>query len=367
MYGRELSKQVRAFSPDVVISGNTPLDVQLALRRATVRGGGRFVFWVQDFYGIAIERHFSGRWRGLGTVISRRYRRIETSLLRKSDGVVLISPAFIQHLPPSLIGSKAVQVIRNWGALDLISPRSRNNPWRERMGLADKFVFMYTGTLGLKHDPRLLLALSDAFLDDENIAIVVVASGSSAEHLKTLSKAQPRKNLVLYPLQPAADFPDVLATADVAVAILESDAAEFSVPSKLLSYLCAGRAILLSAPLDNLSVQILEESGGGVAVSPHDADAFVRTAQSLVADHSRRAEYARAGRAYAETHFPIADIAIRFENIFHSCLRPAQPAIAADPPMIGVLGHQDIRRLLPDSPAVTPSGAVSAPESICSD
>jgi glycosyltransferase involved in cell wall biosynthesis len=333
LYARQARRQIERFRPDVIISGNTPLDAQWALKQAATRTSASFVFWVQDFYSLAIERALSGRWRGIGDAVVRWYRRKEEILLRDSDGIVLISPDFRKYLPPSSVGSNAVHVVRNWGALNLISPRPRDNPWRARMKLDGKRVIMYTGTLGLKHDPNLLLSLADGLADHDDVVIVVVAAGVNADFLKAELEARPRQNFILHPLQPAADLPDVLATADVLLALLESDAAEFSVPSKLLSYLCAGRAIVLSAPPENLSVAVLTESGGGVTVPAADIEAFVTAVKALIQEDARRDECGRAGRAYAEEHFQISNIVDRFEEILRIAIvsskisQPSRPAV----------------------------------------
>ena len=48
------------------------------------------------------------------------------------------------------------------------------------------------------------------------------------------AKAKHRLNsLRLFPLQPIARFPEVLAAGDVLVAVLEADAGAYSVPSKV--------------------------------------------------------------------------------------------------------------------------------------
>ena len=331
LYAVRASSRIAAFRPDVVISGNSPLDVQRAIRARAHRAGAKFVFWVQDFYGLAMEKLLADRWKGAGGLVSKWYRTIEMKMLEKSDAVILISPGFVRHLPSSLSGSDAVHVIRNWGSLDLITIRERHNPWRSKMGLDGKFVFMYTGTLALKHDPRLLLALSDAFAGNEEVEIVVVAAGVNAQRLAEQQALNPRRNLRLLPLQPAADLPDVLATADVVVALLEGDAGEFAVPSKLLNYLCAGRPILLSAPTDNLSITIVEESGGGVAVAPADITGFVNQARGLYEDGARRRRLGQSGRAYAERNFEIARIAAQFEAIA-SNVRMAAPLPAMGSP-----------------------------------
>ena len=318
LYGQSAYRRIKAFHPEIVISGNTPLDAQRAIKRAAARSGGKFVFWVQDFYGIAIERLVAGRWRGLGSLIAKYYRTMEARLLQTSDAVVLISPDFIQYLPHSMAKSGIVHVIRNWGALKTITPQDRSNNWAMRQGLTGKFVFMYTGTLALKHDPGLLLQICDTFGGDEQVEVVVVAAGVNAEKLKLLNEAKPRKNLRILPLQSAEDFPNVLGTADVLVALLESDAAEFSVPSKLLSYLCAGRPIILSAPGKNLATQVLNESQGGIAVEALETSDLIAAARQLRQEPATCQHMANAGRQYAQQHFEIENIADHFEQVFRS-------------------------------------------------
>ena len=316
LYGRAIAAEISRFKPDVVLSGNTPLDAQRAVCRAAKQCGARFVFWVQDFYGIAIQRLVSGRWGGLGNAVARYYRSLETRLLYASDAIVLISPDFKQHLPRALVGSSAVHVIRNWGALKSITPQPKDNAWARRHGLVGKFVFMYTGTLALKHDPNLLLGLCDAFSGDPDVRIMVVAGGVSADKLKAENEQTPRDNLTILPLQPAADLPLVLGSADVLVALLESDAAEFSVPSKLLSYLCAGRPVLLSAPPKNLATRVLAESGAGASVAAGDRMALAETAQVWRLDNAHRMRLGQAGAAYAAAHFEINTVAAQFERAF---------------------------------------------------
>jgi glycosyltransferase involved in cell wall biosynthesis len=175
---------------------------------------------------------------------------------------------------------------------------------------------MYTGTLGRKHNPQLLWALSEVFRDDPDVVIVVVATGASANELAELQARAPRSNLKLMRPQPMEDFPDVLGSADVLLTLLESDAAEFSVPSKVLSYLCAGRPILMSAPLENLASRILTESRAGVVVDASSQQAFRDAAVRLRQDQEARVAYGAAARSYAETRFDIDEIASQFERVF---------------------------------------------------
>ena len=239
------------------------------------------------------RRGFSGRKIPvLGHGIGAYYKHLEAGMLRRSDGVVLISDDFKSALNRLGVHSEAVDVVPNWGALEALPLRPKNNAWAKAHGLSDKFVFLYSGTLALKHDPNILWALAERFEHDPKVVLVVAASGVNFEALKARCASEPKPNLVLLPLQPMEVFPDVLGSADAFIALLEKDAGPFSVPSKVLNYLCAGRPVLLSAPLDNLAVRVVEEAAAGICVPTEDRDFFVEAAVRL------RNEFANVPQAW---------------------------------------------------------------------
>ncbi|MFL5257904.1 MAG: hypothetical protein ACJ8AI_34495, partial [Rhodopila sp.] len=89
----------------------------------------------------------------------------------------------------------------------------------------------------------------------------------------------------------------------------------FSVPSKILSYLCAGRPILLAAPEENLAARTVRRARAGFVVAPDNRAAFLEAARILRSDPACRAEMAANGRAYAEQTFDLDRITDRFESI----------------------------------------------------
>jgi glycosyltransferase involved in cell wall biosynthesis len=315
-YGRIAGQTIAAFGPDVVISGNTPSEAQTRIVSATRQAGAAFVFWMQDFYSLAVERILGKRWAGLGALIAHYYKRLERRLLAQSDQVILISEDFKRPLAQFGVPPERVTVIPNWGALDSIPQRPKASAWARQHGLADKFVFLYSGTLALKHNPDRLWALARAFESDPDVAVVLAAAGVSVDALKTRQAAEPLANLTFLPLQSLEVFPDLLGTADAFVALLEDDAGEFSVPSKVLSYLCAGRPILLSAPRENMAAAIVERADAGLAVSGRDEAAFLEAARRLRGEAELRNRLGEAGRRYAETHFDIEAVTDQFEAAF---------------------------------------------------
>jgi colanic acid biosynthesis glycosyl transferase WcaI len=315
-YAGRLVRRLRLFHPNVVISANSPLLSQRSLVKECSKSGVKFVFWQQDVLSVAIELAMKKRLPILGALAGRSFRAVERSLLLRSDAVVTISDDFRAVLERWGVAAEKTRVIENWAPLDEIPSHPRDNRWARKHGLAERKVFLYSGTLGLKHNPDLLLQLARHFCGDTDVRVVVVSEGLGAEWLEKRRREQGLENLVLLAFQPYEDLPDVLASGDVLVVVLESEAGVFSVPSKLLSYLCAGRPLLAAVPETNLAARIIQESGGGIVVEPGDARAFVAAADELLRRPELRSALGERARAYAVESFDIRRIADRFESLF---------------------------------------------------
>jgi len=88
------------------------------------------------------------------------------------------------------------------------------------------------------------------------------------------------------------------------------------VPSKVLTYLCAGRAIVGVLPPDNSVAEILLTHGAGIVVDPARRDDVVYEVARLLDDEACRGAMGRAGRRYAEQAFSPETAADRFVEVF---------------------------------------------------
>jgi colanic acid biosynthesis glycosyl transferase WcaI len=270
---------------------------------------------VQDIYAEAIARLVAPKLGPLGTPVVWHYRRLEAGLLRRSDQVVAITDDFRPLLKSWRIDDARVSTIENWAPLEELPPRARDNDFAREHGLNGKLVFMYSGTLGLKHNPGLLLGIAERYRDDPHVRVVVISEGLGASWLAERKLADRLDNLLLLPFQPFSRMPDMLASADVLMAILEPEAGVYSVPSKVLTYLCAGRPLLAAMPLENLAARTIAAQDAGLLVAPDDSQGFADAASRLQGDPGIRATLGCNARRYAETTFDIHSIADRFEVI----------------------------------------------------
>lgn len=314
-YGQTAAREIANFKPDIVISGNAPLDAQARILKASQRSNAAFIFWMQDMISPLAHQQLGGRWGGLGTAIANHYAKLEKKLVLQSDGVVLISADFADELQRLGARPDVLSVIPNWGALKDIDVRPKQNAWAKRMGIEGKTVLLYSGTLGVKHSPLMLVDLADAFADRADVLILVAAVGAGLDRLKEELALRPRANIRIEQLQPLEDFADMLGSATALIALLEQDAGRFCVPSKILSYLCAGRPILLAAPPQNLGSSVLTDAGAGRNVPAGDGAALAAAAMQILSDPEGCEKAGANGRAYAEHTFDIVKIVDRFEEV----------------------------------------------------
>ena len=114
------------------------------------------------------------------------------------------------------------------------------------------------------------------------------------------------------------------------VAVLELTAAKYSVPSKVLAYMTAGRPILAAIPADNLAARTISAASAGLTVDPENPSELRRLARSLIKQEDRRRQLGAAGLAYARANFQINDIAARFEQVFrHFACCPSNLVVPA--------------------------------------
>ncbi|MGO8762390.1 MAG: glycosyltransferase family 4 protein [Desulfobaccales bacterium] len=314
-YGKLLVKEVDKFKPDILISANNPLDPQRILLRYCVKNNIKFIFWLQDIYGFAIKKLLTKKLSILGQLIGSYYVRSEFSMLRDSDRVITISEDFVKILSEAKILEEKIDVVHNWAPLEELEMKDKDNIWSREHGLHDKVCIVYTGTLGLKHNPELLVNIALALKDQGHIRIVVVSEGLGADFLKKKKEEFQLNNLIILDFQPFELMPEVMATADVLIAILDRDAGFFSVPSKVLTYHCAGRPLLLSVPEENLAARLVETMETGIVVPPHENGRFLQEVKRLIGDGGLREKYGKNARRYAESAFDIEKITDKFEKV----------------------------------------------------
>jgi glycosyltransferase involved in cell wall biosynthesis len=263
----------------------------------------------------------------MGKLIGRHYYKIEKKMLLASDSIIAITGSFATILKDWQIELEKVHIIPNWGPLNSIPVKHKLNPFCLEYGLCEKFVVLYSGTLGMKQNPNIIIQAALHLKNQKNIMFVVISNGVGMEYLVKKKEMYNLDNLLLLPMQPYERVPDILATADLGLVLLNPNAGTFCVPSKVWSIFCSARPSILVVPENNMAARVTTINKAGIVLPPQESKKLATT----ILDLSRQPEQLKLmgmnGRKYAEKHFQIEDITQKFEDILNGVLKVNQPKI----------------------------------------
>lgn len=314
-YGKRLVQHMQEIQPDVVISANTPLDAQNDLHAWCRRHEVPFIFWLQDIISIAAESILKKKLGFLGTLVAKYYQGIEKRILTGSDHVVTIAQDFNQIVEDWGVPAQKITAIPNWAPIEEIPVVAKVNEFSKEQHIDDKFVVLYSGTMGMKHNPDIVYDTAEMLQDESDILFLVITQGQGRTHLEQRQEVKKLPNLRLLDFQPFDIFPQVLGSADCTLTLLEPEAGIFSVPSKVWSSYCAQKASLLVVPENNLAAKITKKINAGRIISTNDPKILRNTILELYGSQELCEELGMNARAYAEEHFYVKDIAKKFEEI----------------------------------------------------
>ncbi len=302
LYGWKSARAVWRHRPDLVVANQMPVISLWLMQRLCP--STPLVVWMQDIQSGLAGIAPVARARLIGRALAAVERRVADD----ADQLMVISEAMLRS--PVLDGIDDVDVVPDWGPIGHIGLEPRRNDWARLHGLADVPTVVYSGTLGIKHDADFLLDLArSARHDGLDIRVVVVSSGPSWERLARTAATERLDTLVCLPLQGYDVLPQVLATADVLVASLLGETGNFAVPSKVHSYLCAGRPVAGLMPTDNPAARLINDEACAGLASP-DRDEVARFIFELLDDPDERDRLGARARKHADEHFDIDEIAL---------------------------------------------------------
>lgn len=318
LYGEKAVGITSHFQPDVVISSNTPLAAHRIINKYCYKNKIRYVFWLQDIISIAARSILVKKLGFIGILVGSFFKSIEKKILNQSDYIVTIANDFADTISDWGIKENKTLVIPNWSPIEKIPKLSKANEFSQKHDLLNKFVVLYSGTMGMKHDPFIVSIAAEKLKNESDIVFVVISDGIGMDVLKEQKKTKKLDNLLLLDFQPFEIFPQVLASGDVLLTLLEKNAGVFSVPSKVWSGYCAGRPSVLVMPEENLAAKRTIEIEAGVVIPNEESSTLSDKIMELKNNPELCKTYGKNARRFAEENFRIEKIANRFETIFYS-------------------------------------------------
>jgi glycosyltransferase involved in cell wall biosynthesis len=281
----------------VLVYAPSPLLKALAGMVIAWRKKAPLVLWVQDLWPESLSA--TGQVKNepllafVGFLVRAIYRRCDLILVQSRAFVDSVAShggrrEKIEYYPnpymlpdPSTAGSDVVSLVER---------------------LRQSFSVVFAGNIGTAQDPETLLETA-RLLQDDDIQIVFVGSGSRELWLAEQRTALGLSKLVLAGRFPAEDMPHLFAAASaLLVTLAPQPIFALTVPSKLQAYLAAGRPIV--AALDGEAARIIAEAEAGLCVPAGKAAELAEAIRRLHRmSQEQREAFGLRGRAYFERNF----------------------------------------------------------------
>jgi glycosyltransferase involved in cell wall biosynthesis len=287
--------------PDVVIATSPQLLCALAGWWIAFWKRVPFVFEVRDLWpeslaavGVGLE----------GTFLHRTLGAIAGFLYRRADRIVVVSPAFKDHLIRYWnVAAEKISIVENGVEIDLFRPDPAATELRQQLKLENRFLICYIGTMGNAHGLETLMdaaeelqtALPDAMF-------LLIGEGAERDRIVELAAARRLSNVRFLGQQPRERIPAYISAADVCLVMLrKAELFKTVIPTKILEYMACERPVVIA--VDGQARQIVEQAGAGVFVEPENSKALVQTIQQLAGDPAKRKQMGLKGRNYIVNNF----------------------------------------------------------------
>lgn len=286
--------------PDVVFATSTPLTIGVPGLLAARLKRVPFVFEIRDLWPEVPVALGALRSRPLIAAATR----LERLLYKEAARVVVLSEGSRDALLAMGVPAEKLVFIPNSADLDLFRPDARDEGFRARHGLTDKFVALYTGAMGAANGMDQLLDAAAALrrAGDSGIALVAIGDGAQRPRLERRVAVERLDNVLLLPPVAKTDLAGIVGAADVTLTLFAAaPVLQTNSPNKLFDSLAAGRPVIVN--LDGWLRRVVEEADAGIYVRAGDGPGLAETLSTLAHDPERIARMGRNARRLAELDF----------------------------------------------------------------
>jgi len=304
--------------PEVVIGTSPQLLVALSGYWLARAKRAPFIFEVRDLWPESLAAVGQGNE---SSFLHRTLFKIAGFLYRRSDHIVVVTPAFKAHLiscwnvPP-----EKISVIENGVETELFAPGTDSAKLRTQLNVLDRFVICYIGTMGNAHGLETVLSAAETLRKTFPAALfLLIGEGAEKERIQAMAACQGLSNVQFLEQQPRERVPDFIAAADSTLVLLKkNDLFKTVIPTKMLEFMSCARPVVLG--VDGQAREILESGQAGVYCEPENANALSDAIVRLASHPTMRQVMSDNGRMFILEHYSRARTAKAYLSVLSALI-----------------------------------------------
>lgn len=289
--------------PDVIYANTWPIIATGILFMVARLRRVPLVMSVQDIYP---ETLVSQNRINDNSFLYRLMRWIDGVIVRNCAHVIVISERFYEIFHEQRqVPVERLSLIPNWIDIDQIDIGTSGRRYRRRLGITEQdFLVVYGGNIGVAAGVEGVIEAIGQVDHNRNIRLVVAGTGSQLEACKNIANRLPSQRVFFHSPWAIDETSEVLRAADLLILPTQGEQSLASVPSKLLSYMLAGRPILATALPDSDLADLIGRSRCGWVIKPGNPGLLAAQIEIIMRlDPAERERCGANGRSYVQQHF----------------------------------------------------------------
>ena len=228
--------------------------------------------------------------------------KVSSFLYRGSDYFLTSSKGMRNKLTRFGIEDERISYLPNCS--DDFPETSVNQELLAKLQLDGKFIIAFAGNIGRAQGIDQIIEAAKQTNDLPNLHWLIMGDGTEFNNIKALvDQYMLQERVTLTGWINAAELPQYLVISSALVVMLKKhEIFSLTVPSKMQTYLSAGKPIL--AWMDGEGAQVIEDSGAGYTSQALDIDSFCNNVRKLYAlDEASRNRMGENGKRYFEENY----------------------------------------------------------------
>jgi colanic acid biosynthesis glycosyl transferase WcaI len=308
--------------PDVLLAVSPPLGLTAPAILLRHLWGVPYVYDVEDLQpDSAADLGMLPKW-----AVKLLYR-VESAAYRHARLVTTLTPSMRQRLIAKGLSEYKVELLEprmDESLIDLLP--EEGDTFRRRYDLGAKFLVTHSGNMGVKQGLDVIVDAAALNRADESLLFLCVGNGAECARIKRRAAELDLGNVRFLPLLGEKDFRGLMAASDICLVTQRHTVSEVAFPSKIVTYLAAGRPIVASVSPECEVARMMCESGAGKVAAADNPAALLDAICALRRDGLRKA--GENAREYACARWSSARVLGELERSLAAAAGPAMRSLA---------------------------------------
>ncbi|GAA0780830.1 glycosyltransferase family 4 protein [Hathewaya limosa] len=295
---------------DVVITESPPLFLGWSGYVIAKRKKAKFIFNVSDLWPESAVK--------LDVLHNKALIKASTWLeefcYKKAAAVTGQTQGIVDNIVGRGFEKEKVHLITNGVDTEFFKPENRDEEFRKKIGIENKFALCYAGIHGLAQGLEVIVNAAEILKDKKDIQFVFIGDGPEKQKLIDMTKEKGLNNITFLPVQLKPNMPRIIASMDGTIIPLKKlDIFKGALPSKMFEALSSELPIVLA--VEGEAEKLINNAKAGIVVEPENSQEIADAVLKLYEDKKLRKELGANGRKYVKENYSRESITRKLENI----------------------------------------------------